>query len=73
MYVISHASTVRSGVVVAKDVELRSLADYYLLDVREEVVGMYCGLIAQEMAAMGSARVEVPERDNPPVLVHLRQ
>ena len=73
MDIVSHAGSIRSGVVIAKYGELWSFADDDLLHEGEEVVGVGERLIAEQMRGMRATRVEVSQRDDPPVGVHSRK
>lgn len=59
MDVVSDAGAVGSGVVVAENCELLSLADDDFLDEGEQVVGVFEGLISQLVRFVGSAGIEV--------------
>ena len=59
MDIVSDAGAVGSGVVVAKNSEFFSLADDDFLDEGEQVVGVFEGLISQQVRFVGSAGIEV--------------
>ena len=70
MDVISHAGSVFGGIVVAEYAQLCPLAHYDFLDVGEEVVGVHERLVAQQVACMRAAGVEVPQGNDFPVFMH---
>ena len=47
MNVISDTGSIRSGIITAENVEVRPLANNYLLDIGEKIVRMYQRLITK--------------------------
>ena len=61
MNVISDAGSIRSGIVIAKNVEMRSLADNYLLDIGEKIVRMHQRLITKKICLVSTTGVEISQ------------
>lgn len=67
MDVVSDAGSILSGVILAKNAEFFSFLDDDLLHEGEQIVGILIWLIPKQVRLMGSTRVEISERNDPPI------
>lgn len=70
MNVISDASAVRSRIVIAKNIELFSFSHDNFLNEGKQVIRVDIRFISQKIALMCAARVEIPQRNDSPILMN---